>query len=285
MRTLSAVLMVIIGASLLIVSLLGVFTTLSNYGPVEPRSWERYKNSSYETVESIRDLNQLALQTANDRYDTAWKKLNTRHKMDHLYQVASNYFAHSDKARYNLFSNWILWGASAVHPDFAHIRNSNTLVARGRGALCGQASYTLMKLAQLNDIRVRHVGLLGHVVMEAWYNEQWHMYDPDNEGPSMGMINTNKPIPSVNKIANNKNLYQKIYSNNPKSNKFWNVFQTQYNNTYMTYPPGTWFHWKVEVLSYFEAIMQVIKWVVPVVFIVLGGLLLFGPAPEKFIRY
>ena len=38
-----------------------------------------------------------------------------------------------------------------------------------------------MQLADKAGIRPRHVGLFGHVVMEAWYDGEWHMYDPDFE--------------------------------------------------------------------------------------------------------
>ena len=39
----------------------------------------------------------------------------------------------------------------------------------------------LVTLARGYGIAARHLGLDGHVVMEAWYDGDWHMFDPTKD--------------------------------------------------------------------------------------------------------
>jgi len=52
------------------------------------------------------------------------------------------------------------------------------------------------------------VGLNGHVVMEAWYEGDWHLYDPDLE---VLPVNSQGHVMSVEKLSHEKELLQSYY--------------------------------------------------------------------------
>lgn len=191
-----------------------------------------------------------------------------------LYELVAERFTHM-AARHTVFSNWILASMGKTHPAFAHIRNPATMVRRGHSLLCGQSSYVLLRLARENGIGARHVGLKGHVVMEAWYEDDWHLFDPDFE-----VVPRDKEgrVLSVESLAQSPDLLEEYYGGHEGDEALMvEILGSRENNTYMSYPPGAWFEWKSNVLYWFERLAEWLKFVGPVVLITLGAWLLLGP--------
>ena len=90
-----------------------------------------------------------------------------------LFDTVTKRFNHGI-ARHTFSSNWLLCLAGKINPAFSAIRIPSVMVARGKTLICSQSSYLLLDIAIKNGIIVRHVGLYGHVVMEAWYEKDWH---------------------------------------------------------------------------------------------------------------
>jgi hypothetical protein len=185
-----------------------------------------------------------------------------------LYGLVTERFTHR-AARHTFFSNWLLSGMGAIHPAFAHIRVPETMVRRGYSLLCGQSSYVLLRLAMDNGIRARHVGLNGHVVMEAWYDNDWHLFDPDLE---VVPRNVKGEIPGVEELARNQELLHQYYGDYHGTNaSMVEILGSREDNTYMSYPPGAWFGWKSNVLFWFEKFAEHLKFVLPVLMVIPGA--------------
>jgi hypothetical protein len=99
--------------------------------------------------------------------------------------------------------------------------------------------------------------------MEAWYDSDWHLYDPDLE---VIPLDLNGKILSVEKLALNDKLLKKYY----KNDSVVQIIKSRENNTYMTYPNGANFNWMTNVLKYNEYVMEIFKFVFPVLFILVG---------------
>lgn len=245
----------LVGAVLLLVAAAGHWTALGNYKSAPPRKWERFDPKLVGMLDSFPRLmeatkNQLSMDS------------NEREIMDVLYNTVTERFTHKD-ATHNFFSNWLLCLAGKIHPALSHIYDPNLLVSKGYSLICDQSSYVLLSLALANGIKARHVGLDGHVVMEAWYDSDWHLYDPDLEVVPLDSVGQ---ILSVEKLALNQELLKKYYGLHGAVD----IVGSRENNTYMSYPEGSRFEWKTNVLVYFEKVMEALKFVFPMVFIVVG---------------
>jgi hypothetical protein len=243
------------GVVLLLVVAVGHWTAIGKYESAPPRKWERFDPNLESTLNSLSILmeatkNQLSVSSSD------------REIMDVLYDTVTERFTHK-AATHTFYSNWLLYLAGKIHPAFAHIRDSNSMVANGHSLSCDQSSYLLLNLALANGIKARHVGLDGHVVMEAWYDSDWHLYDPDLE---VAPLDYTDQVLSVEKLALNSELLDKYYG----AHEFAYIVGSRENNTYVSYPEGSWFEWRSNVLVYFESSMEVLKFVLPIAFIVAG---------------
>lgn len=130
-------------------------------------------------------------------------------------------------------------------------------------AFLGAVLLLLLTLALRHGIAARHVGLDGHVVMEAWYDSDWHMYDPDLE---VVPVDDGGHVLSVDALAANTRLLEKYYAPHGAAN----IVGSRENNTYMGYPQGAWFEWKSNVLVYVERVMELLKFAVPLLLLLAG---------------
>ena len=96
-----------------------------------------------------------------------------------------------------------------IHPTFSHIKQPGVLLEKGYSALCGEQAYLLQTLAEFQGIRTRAVGLNVHVVMEAWYDKDWHLFDPDYE---VVPLLENQKILSLDELAKSPELIKKFYA-------------------------------------------------------------------------
>lgn len=110
------------------------------------------------------------------------------------------------------------------------------MVRDGYSGYCDQVSFVLVQLALENGIQARHVGLEGHVVMEAWYDNDWHMYDPDMKIVPAGPDGT---ILSVDALSRSDTLLEKYYS----GTGFVDIIKSREDNNFVSTPAGSRFDW------------------------------------------
>jgi hypothetical protein len=247
--------MSVVGTVVLLVAVSGHWTAVGKYESAPPRKWERFESNLADTLDSLQKLTDVA---RNQLPANA----SDREIIDALYDVVVERFTHKN-AKHTFFSNWLLYLAGKIHPALSHIYDPNLLVGKGYSLLCDQSSYVLLSLALANGIKARHVGLDGHVVMEAWYDSDWHLYDSDLE---VVPLDSAGAVLSVEKLALNRELLEKYYGRHGAVH----IVGSRENNTYMSCPEGSWFEWKTNVLVYFEGAMEVLKLALPLAFIVAG---------------
>ena len=196
--------------------------------------------------------------------------MSEQEKMLTAYDLVINRFTHTDQAKYTVFSNWVLWLMGKVSSPFSYIRDPEILVAKGHSAICSQQAYLLQILAEAIDIRTRAVGLNGHVVMEAWYENDWHLFDPDLE---LVPLLDNKRILSLDELARSPELIRQLYAGRGDEeyvNSIVKIIATREDNSFSSYPKLVQFEWKTMGLFHFEKISNVMKWIIPTILLLLG---------------
>ncbi|MBZ0254727.1 hypothetical protein K8I31_01605 [bacterium] len=257
----SAILQVIflISILLLIFTVLGDATSLGRTERVPIRDFEQFDN---ELVQKTRSLNALK------DYAAARLKGTDAEKIEQLYEIVGARFGHSEGARYNIFSNWILWGLGwlaepvGARGDLQAIRNVDSLLRLSDHGLCSQVSYTLIALCQKFGYPARHVGLNGHVLMEIYHDGQWRMYDPDYE---VVIRDENGDVMGVHELEKRPDLIDQYYTPRGGGPVTITYFTTTVDNSYVSYPPGAWFNWKSQVMTYIEALCQWLKYLIPLI--------------------
>ena len=216
-----------------------------------------------ELVASVQSMDAMRAEVVR-RTSGEFQNFDDRAKMDALFALVTDRFAHGEN-RHSFWSNWILWAAGQVVDSAGFIRNPDTLLRIGSEALCGQQSYVLMHLAKGEGIPVRHVGLNGHVVMEAWFDDAWHMYDPDYEVTAQA---PGARILSVADLERDAGAVMAAYGaeHGPDLIK---LYTTAQDNSFATIPHGAYFNWKAQVLLFAEAAAEWLKIILPL----LGGIL------------
>jgi hypothetical protein len=245
LKSLKSKVLVAVSVAVLVISLLGDLTSLGNNRNAEARKWERFEPSLTSRIRTLDDFGIEAEQRNPD-----FKQMNEKKKMTILYEVVIDRFCHGI-ARHNLFSNWILFGMSFIIPQTGTVWEPNLLVRKGNSIICSQTSDVLVQVAIRNGIPARSVGLNGHVVMEVWFENGWHCFDPDLEvvpiDPASGKIQ------SVEEASINEILLKKYY--NGEKLDALHCFLTRKNNVVST--------WKVEFLKKFEKILEILKYLLP----------------------
>lgn len=252
----------LIGAAFLLIASIGHWTAIGKYENAPPRQWERFDPTLENALNSIPKL----IEATKNKLPA---NPSDREVMDASYNIIAERFTHK-RATHTLFSNWLLYFAGSVHTAFLHIWDPNLLMAKGHSLFCDQSSYILLNVALANGIKARHVGLGGHVVMEAWYNDDWHLYDPDLE---VLPVDDSGQVLSVEKLASNKELLNKYYGNF----NIAHIVGSRGDNTYMSIPEGARFEWKSNVLVYVEKTMEVLKFILPILFMITGIWLFMRP--------
>ncbi len=261
--------LVFTGLLLLVVTLLGEFTSLGHYESREPRYWERFDPA---LVERTPDYDAL-VQEVRNRAVGEFDQLPPVEKMEILYAVVADRFTTGD-VKHNIFSDWILWSLGWINPHISSIRDVRKMVSGGYTLLCGQSSYLLVTLANEMGVRARHVGLSGHVVMEAYYDEGWHMFDPDTEVIAK---DESGHVVSVERLSNDLDLLQRSYPG-IKSNTV-PIIASKEDNSFASYPQGSWFVWSSQLLFLVEKATRFLKYLVPLFFLAVGVSLLIRREP------
>jgi hypothetical protein len=255
--------LVIAGTLLMVTALLGEFTGLGDHGGSPPRPWERFDDdlaARTRTPESLVD-------EARMRSGVPFTELGPEETMEAFYGVVTDRFTHRE-ARHTWFSNWLLFSMGKVHPAFGRVLDTDRMVRGGHSLFCDQISYLLLDLALGAGVRARHVGLNGHVVMEAWYDGDWHLFDPDMEVvPRDG----ERGVLSVEDLSRDAESLARFYSGPRKG--VAPLLASREDNTFVSYPQGAWFEWKTNLLARFGLAAWILKFLLPAA-LVLAGILL-----------
>jgi hypothetical protein len=255
--------LIFLGVIGLLVSLLGEITVLGKYKSLPPNSWENFDQQLMIATPDLISLENRANSFIN-------QSITEQEKMLIIYKLVINRFTHGDQAKYNVFSNWLLWMMGKVHPHFSYIRQPEVIVRNGHSALCSEQSYLLQVLAESQGIRSRSVGLDGHVVMEAWYDNDWHMFDSDLE---VIPLLANNEILSVDELARLPELALQFYAGRGTQEyvkSIVDIITSRENNSFTSYPRLALFEWKTNALFHFEKMAVFIKWIIPIVLLLVG---------------
>ncbi len=271
MRTTGA-LSLILGLALMLAVLIGHFGIYTGITPTMPSPKERFHSEMVSETRTLSDLEQFARRSAKKSFDAQ----PAPEKMEVLFRAVSERFAHGE-LRHTVFTNWIMSAGGLFNNNVSFIRVPDGILKYGQGALCSEVSYILLRLAENVGIPARHIGLNGHVVMEAWYDNGWHMYDPDNEI----VPKTRQGVASVEALSRNESLLKQYYGHIPDIER---TFRVRRDHNYAAYPPGSQFVWKAQLLMIIETITEVVKFVIPGFLMVAGiSLLFYRPRRSKAI--
>ena len=253
----------ILGLVLMSVALIGHFGIYTGITPTMPAPKERFSSELVIETRTFSDLDQFARRSTNISFEAQ----PADEKMEILFGAVIDRFTHGE-LRHTIFTNWIMSAGGLFNGNVSFMRVPDGILKYGQGVLCSEVSYILLRLAANAGIPARHVGLNGHVVMEAWYDNGWHMYDPDYEI----VARSSQGVASVEELSRNESLLKQYYGHMPDVER---AFRVRSDHNYAAYPPGSQFVWKAQLLMVVETITEVIKFVIPGLLIVAGVSLLF----------
>jgi hypothetical protein len=270
MRRTAGLVLVLAGALLLAVSLVGDRTEAGRYVNLPPRSWERFDPALASRTPDLESL----YRAAQGRASRNLREMPPQGAMEILYGTVADRFTHGDQATYSVFSNWVFWTLGFADRRYRDIQDPDTLLRNGHSALCGDVSHVLMRLAEMSGIFTRHVLLDGHIVMEAWYDGGWHAYDPDLE---VVIRDDAGRVLSVRGVADSPDRIRREYSvrGDPV---FTNAIVKIYGNTashrYIVYPRRSIVGTRGQRPGRMEQAAKVARFAVPLVFLVAGAFLI-----------
>ncbi len=263
----AGILIAITGAALVVVAALGQWTSLGGGNGWPKRDWERFDPS---LATALKDYDSLVAEL-DRRLDK--EGLPVADRIEAVYGLIADWFTH-DEAAHTIWSNWILYLAGYVHPPFWHVWSTDRYVSHGHSLLCDQASYLMVRLLMEQGIKARQIGLQGHVVMEAWYDGDWHLYDPDLEVVPRDELGE---VLSLDELARNEILREKYYG---RHTNMAELIEQRENHLFMSAPEGARFEWKGNLLVIVERVCDWLKFLIPAGMIVLGWRL-FKSCPPR----
>ena len=250
--------LILLGLLGLLLSTLGEVAKLGEYPSFPQREWEQFDPN---LVTELPDI--VAMKNKIDQSLT--QPLTEQEKMFVIYDLVIHRFTHGDQSKYNIFSNWLLWLTGKVASPLSFVRSPDTLLKHGHSALCGTQAYVLQSIAESYGIPTRRVGMNGHVVMEAWYEDDWHLYDPDLE---VIPITADQKILSLDELARSPELVRKYYQGRGSKEYVDSVVEivsSREDNSFELY-------WMIEkhVAYRAERLANIAMWVIPSLLLLTG---------------
>jgi hypothetical protein len=271
------VILIALGCGLLAASAFGIWTHMGKYRNYPARPWERFDPV---LAESTPDLDAL-YQAAEARAERPFEELPPSERMQFLYEAVSDRFTHGDRAVYSPFSNWVLWTLGYINRRYRDIQDPDVLLRNGHSALCGDVSYVLMRLASNAGIPSRHVLLNGHIVMEAWYSEGWHAYDPDFE---VAVKDPGGLVLSAETLSGKPDLIRQAYAGRGSPAFLENlvsIYTTRNDNLWMTYPAESGITVKGQRPGRVEQAARLGRILLPTAMVLLGAFLAGVPRRKE----
>ena len=250
--------LILLGLLGLLLSILGEVTKLGEYQSFPQREWEQFDPNSVTELPNI-----VAMKNKIDQ--SLPQSLTEQEKMFVIYDLVIHRFTHGNQSKYNIFSNWLLWLTGKIASPLSFVRSPDILLEHGHSALCGTQAYVLQNLAESYGIPTRRVGMNGHVVMEAWYENDWHLYDPDLE---VIPITADQKILSLDELARSPELVGRYYKGSGSKEYVDSVVEivsSREDNSFELY-------WMIEkhVAYRAERLANIAKWVIPSILLLTG---------------
>jgi hypothetical protein len=271
------VILVALGGGLLAASAFGTWTQMGNYRNYPPRPWERFDPSLAETTPTLDAL----YQAAETRAERPFRDLPPSERMQILYEAVSDRFTHGDRAVYSPFSNWVMWTLGHINRRYLDIQDPDVLLRNGHSALCGDVSYLLIRLASKARIPSRHVLLNGHIVMEAWYSEGWHAYDPDFE---VAVKDPDGFVLSAESLSGKPDLIRQAYAGRGSPaflDNLVSIYITRKDNLWKTYPAESGITVKGQRPGRVEQAARLARILLPIAMVLIGAFLAGVPRRKE----
>jgi len=186
-------------------------------------------------------------------------------KMGVIYSIVEDLFVHKE-ALHTPLSNIVLYVLGGVVPSFRHVWSPDILLDKFKYGFCDQSNYVLLYIASLEGIKVRSVGMKDHVVMEAWHNNQWNLYDVDHR---VIPYKTDGSIHSVMSLGMHDDHLKKYYK------EYGAIFKRIENHNFNVYPRLSRHSWRANVGALIEQAAEILKFLIPFVFIFHASMRLF----------
>ena len=268
--------LLLVGGGLLLVAALGEWGGAGSFASSPIRSGERFDPALPTQTRSVEAL----YRAAEARVAGGLHELPPDEAMQVLFDIVADRFT-DGAPLHTPFTNWILWVLGRVHPAFATSRDPDLVLKHGHEAACGEISYVLLRITELAGIRPRHVGLFGHVVMEAWYDDGWHMYDPNFEVIPRAASGS---VLSVSALSSDPSLVRQAYAGRASPAKIESlvrIITSRNDNSFVSYPIGAQFEWKSQVLMKAERVAEWLKFIIPGIVVLVGGVILGAPRRDR----
>jgi hypothetical protein len=89
-------------------------------------------------------------------------------------------------SHYSFENNWIAYlTGKYIWDHLSAIVIPDDLVKHGMAA-CSQQAIVMMEILKQRGFEVRKLGLTGHFILEAFYDKEWHIFDPNKEPEFQG---------------------------------------------------------------------------------------------------
>jgi len=161
-------------------------------------------------------------------------------------------------------------------PTLRAAYSRDRILRLGNEGFCSQQSYILVQLANDLGLRARQVGLNGHVVAELWFDGDWHMLDPDYE---VAIRDARGKIASVAELEQDRPRLMAAYGS--RAPVVVGFFESRQDNSFATYPAGTYFVWKAQVLLFVTKALLLLGWAIPFILFGIGWALLRRTSPSS----
>ena len=261
--------LVLFGVFVFSLAALGEWTDF--FRPAPAQSYTGSDRLDANLVRAAHDLKSL-LQSVRDESGGRFDQMAAPDKMRLLHDAVCRRFLHSVDAPYTMKSNWIYGILNHAVAPFTSWRQGyfdpDMLLRYSDRAVCSQQSYVLVCLARLANIESRHVALEGHVIMGAWYENNWHMYDPDLEATAAQDPNSDE---GSRELSKHPERLEKIYKDKLRPEVLPAIFDRS-KITIVAQPPGAYWHWKGYLSIRLEKFVYYLKFILPPL-ICLAGLL------------
>lgn len=171
--------------------------------------------------------------------------------------------AHNDKRRISIFENYLLWLAGKFYYPLGKTQDPYRIVSGGEG-ICSEVSMLFNSIARLNGYEARFVGLNGHVVSEIKTDHGWYVVDPDYGvvyPVGLEVLESEAGIPMMTTMLSERGFSKATIQS------YIQFFHSSEDNVIAS---GAALSPRLYLI---ERLSDWLKWIVPVLLIVLGGMI------------
>lgn len=254
--------------SLLIVTIVGHFQLIKVYSNDYSPTNEKIENIPVYSIDELLEYAEIKVPVPKGKEQKAMSK---------IFEVVIRRYRHR-LANHNIFTNYLIWLAGILKRPWAQITDTELLLKYSNHGLCSQQAQTLVDIATKIGLKARIVGLNGHTVTEVFYNDRWHMFDPDYEIIPI----KRERIYSVNELAENFALIEELYKESSQCvtkeslEKIAKIISSSEDNVFLK--ENTNICPRIYVAQNF---LEILKWIIPFFCIGIASFLFLKMSKEK----